>query len=75
MIELDIHYASNMSLRLDLKIVLKTFPVLWARFAKCRQEPQREKPFRLRLVPNTDRRFAATFDFLAKSSLSESICE
>ena len=28
MIELDIHYASNMSLRFDLKIMLKTFPVL-----------------------------------------------
>src|SRR3954462_7953661 len=28
MIQLDIHYAAHMSLRLDMKIMLKTFPVL-----------------------------------------------
>jgi lipopolysaccharide/colanic/teichoic acid biosynthesis glycosyltransferase len=37
MIDLDIYYARNMSLRLDLMIILKTFPAILAQFLEARR--------------------------------------
>jgi lipopolysaccharide/colanic/teichoic acid biosynthesis glycosyltransferase len=37
MIELDIYYARNMSLRLDLMIILKTFPAILAQLLEARR--------------------------------------
>jgi len=42
MIQLDVEYSKRLSLWLDLKIILKTLPALWAQCCELRDSRQRE---------------------------------
>jgi len=43
MVRLDIRYARNMSLSFDIKLILKTFPVVWEMLMEKRRAPSKQE--------------------------------